>query len=262
MPTPIASRDNARIKAACRLRESTAERARQGLFFAESPKLCLELAKGCACETLFCTAAALASHPALADLTPAVFEVSDPVAEKLAGQPSPQGVFGLFRLPQFGTDILRTGGHYLCMEAVQDPGNVGAVIRSAAAFGFDAVVCSAGCASPFSPKALRASMGAAGRMPIVQVEDMAQTAVLLRGKGVKVLAAALYNSRPLSDVPGPFPDGVAVVIGNEGQGLRDETVAACTAAVRIPMTGRVESLNAAAAGAVLAWHFRGEVNEG
>ena len=67
MPTPIASRDNARIKAACRLRESAAERARQGLFFAESPKLCLELAKGCVCETLFCTAAALASHPALAE---------------------------------------------------------------------------------------------------------------------------------------------------------------------------------------------------
>lgn len=99
-------------------------------------------------------------------------------------------------------------------------------------------------------------------MPIVQVEDMAQTAALLREKGVMVLAAALYNSRPLSDVPGPFPDGVAVVIGNEGQGLRDETVAACTAAVRIPMTDRVESLNAAAAGAVLAWHFRGEVSEG
>lgn len=258
MTQQITSRDNAKIKYACKLQQSAAFREKEKTFFAEGPKLCLELAKGCLNKVVYYTPAALESWPELQSLPGEQVEVNDAVAEKLAGVPSPQGVFGLFEMPEYGEETLRAGGHYLCMEAVQDPGNVGALIRSAAAFGFDAVVCSAGCAGPFGPKALRASMGAAGRMPVVQVRDMAEAAAAMRAKGVRVLAAALYDSRPLAEEAGPFPGGVAVVIGNEGQGLKDETVAACDAAVRIPISERVESLNAAAAGAVLAWHFRGK----
>ena len=132
---------------------------KEGLFFAEGPKLCLELAKGCHNKVIYYTDAALAAWPALAEMEGEQYLIPLPVAEKLAGVPSPQGVFGVFALPRAGLDDLAAGGHYLCMEAVQDPGNVGTLIRSAAAFGFDAVVCSAGCASPFGPKAVRASMG-------------------------------------------------------------------------------------------------------
>ena len=149
-------------------------------------------------------------------------------------------------------------GHYLCLEAVQDPGNVGTLIRSAAAFGFDGVVCNTKCASPFGTKALRASMGAAGRIPVVLVVDMPQAIQSLREKGVFTAAAALYQSKPLSQTKGPFENGVALVIGNEGQGLTEQTIQACDIAVRIPISEQVESLNAAAAGAVLTWHFRKE----
>ena len=72
------------------------------------------------------------------------------------------------------------------------------------------------------------------------------------------LAAALYQSQPLSAAASGYPDGVCVVIGSEGQGLTDETIAACTGTVRIPMTDRVESLNAGIAGSILLWHFREE----
>ena len=78
-----------------------------------------------------------------------------------------------------------------------------------------------------------------------------------RARGVTTLATALYRSRPLDEAGNDFPGGLCVVIGSEGQGLTDATVEACDMAVRIPMTDRVESLNAAVAGSVLLWHFRG-----
>ena len=80
----------------------------------------------------------------------------------------------------------------------------------------------------------------------------------MRAKGITCLAAALYKSQPLSAAQASYPGGVCVVIGSEGQGLTDETIAACSSTVRIPMTDRVESLNAGIAGSILLWHFRGE----
>ena len=254
----ITSRENPRIKRACALRDSEKQRAAAGLFFAEGPKLCLELARGCRAAELYATAPALAHTPALAGLGPAVVEITQPVAEKLAGTRSTQGVFALFETP--ATDpapLLATARRILALESVQDPGNVGTLLRSAAAFGFDAVLLGPGCAAPFSPKVLRASMGAAGRLPLGVCADLPAALGALRGRGVACLAAALYKARPLDAVGTQFPGGVCVVIGSEGQGLSDAAIAACSAAVRIPMTDRVESLNAGVAGSILLWHFRG-----
>ena len=254
----ITSRENPRIKRACALRDSEKQRAAAGLFFAEGPKLCLELARGCRAAELYATAPALAHTPALAALGPAVVEITQPVAEKLAGTRSTQGVFALFETP--ATDpapMLAAARRILALEGVQDPGNVGTLLRSAAAFGFDAVLLGPGCAAPFSPKVLRASMGAAGRLPLGVCADLPAALGALRGRGVACLAAALYKARPLDAVGTQFPGGVCVVIGSEGQGLSDAAIAACSAAVRIPMTDRVESLNAGVAGSILLWHFRG-----
>ena len=251
----ISSRDNARIKYACSLRDSEKQRAADGLFFAEGPKLCLELAKSCMPRAAYATEAALEKMPELAALDPV--PVAPHVAEKLAGTKSSQGVFVLFETPRPDPALLHTARRILALEGVQDPGNVGTLLRSAAAFGFDAVVLGPGCAAPFSPKTLRSSMGAAGRLPVAHSADLPGTLRELRSRGVTCLAAALYRSRPLDEAGRDFPGGVCVVIGSEGQGLRQETMEACDAAVRIPMTDRVESLNAAVAGSVLLWHFRG-----
>ena len=254
----ITSRENPRIKRACALRDSEKQRAAAGLFFAEGPKLCLELARGCRAAELYATAPALAHTTALAAIGPDVVEITQPVAEKLAGTRSTQGVFALFETP--ATDpapLLATARRILALEGVQDPGNVGTLLRSAAAFGFDAVLLGPGCAAPFSPKVLRASMGAAGRLPLGVCADLPAALGALRGRGVACLAAALYKARPLDAVGTQFPGGVCVVIGSEGQGLSDAAIAACSAAVRIPMTDRVESLNAGVAGSILLWHFRG-----
>ena len=253
----ITSRDNAKIKYACAVRDSEKQRAADGVFFAEGPKLILELCKSCTPAAVYATGAALAKTPALAALQSVTTLVAPHVAEKLAGTKSSQGVFALLQTPAPPTHLLHSARRLLALEGVQDPGNVGTLLRSAAAFGFDGVLLGPGCAAPFAPKTLRASMGAAGRLPVLVVSDLPAALTALRGRGVTCLAAALYHSRPLDEVGTDFPGGVCLVIGSEGQGLTDAAVAACDAAVRIPMTDLVESLNAGVAGSVLLWQFRG-----
>lgn len=258
MEERITSRENAKIKYACRLSSSAAFRQKERRFLAEGRKLCPELCRGTALETLFYTENALARCPELAQLPGTHYIIEEHVADKLADVGTHQGVFGVFALPQAGLETVVPGSRWLALERVQDPGNVGTLLRSAAAFGFDGVILSAGCASPFAPKTLRASMGAAVQLPVVEVEDMAQTVSLLRGRGITCLAAALRNSQPLGSAARSYPGGVCVVIGSEGQGLTEAAIEACDAVVRIPMTDRVESLNAGIAGSVLLWHFRAE----
>lgn len=253
----ITSRDNAKIKYACAVRDSEKQRAADGVFFAEGPKLILELCKSCAPAAVYATEAALARTPALAALDGVTTRVAPHVAEKLAGTKSSQGVFALLQTPAPPTHLLHSARRLLALEGVQDPGNVGTLLRSAAAFGFDGVLLGPGCAAPFAPKTLRASMGAAGRLPVLTVPDLPAALTALRGRGVTCLAAALYHSRPLDEVGTDFPGGLCLVIGSEGQGLTAAAVAACDAAVRIPMTELVESLNAGVAGSVLLWQFRG-----
>lgn len=254
----ITSRENAKVKYACRLASSGAFRRAEGRFLAEGRKLCPELCRGTELETLFCTESALEKCPELSELPGEHYLVEDHVADKLADVGTHQGVFGVFRTPVHTLEEVKTGGRYLALERVQDPGNVGTLLRSAAAFGFDGVLLSDGCASVFAPKTLRASMGAAVRIPVIEAGKMPEAIALLREKGITCLAAALYQSQPLSAAASSCPDGICVVIGSEGQGLTDETIAACTGTVRIPMTDRVESLNAGIAGSILLWHFREE----
>ena len=257
MQEVITSRENAKIKYACKLAQSAAFRRSEGSFLAEGLKLVCELAKNLPIKVILYTAKALEKNPELGDLCANAYLIEPHVAEKLADAATTQGVFAIFETPGHDQSVLHRGGHYLALERVQDPGNVGALVRSAAAFGFDAVVLGPGCASPYAPKTLRSSMGAAGRIPVLEVPSLPDALDHMQQRGVTCLAAALYNSQPLSQVPGRFDGGLCVVIGSEGQGLSDQAIRACTMSVRIPITDKVESLNAGVAGSVLLWHFRG-----
>ena len=157
MDEKITSRENAKIKYACRLASSTAFRRTEGRFLAEGRKLCPELCRGAELETLFYTENAMEKCPELAALPGEHYLVEDHVADKLADVGTHQGVFGVFRTPVHTLEEVRPGGRYLALERVQDPGNVGTLLRSAAAFGFDGVILSEGCASVYAPKTLRAS---------------------------------------------------------------------------------------------------------
>ena len=259
MPERITSRENAKIKYACKLAQSAAFRLEEQAFFAEGFKLCTDLAAACPLKVIYYTDKALAKWPQLAQLNCEQYLVQDHVAEKLAGVQSSQGVFGVFARPQTQFGQLPQKGRFLALDRVQDPGNVGALIRSAAAFGFDGVIVGPGCADVFGPKVLRASMGAAAQLPVGLCPNLPDALAQLRAWGCTCLAAALYNSQPLHQVDPNPAGGVCVVIGSEGQGLSQQVIDACDAAVRIPITSRVESLNASVAGSVLLWHFRGDL---
>ena len=148
------------------------------------------------------------------------------------------------------------GGRYVVLDGVQDPGNVGAVLRTADAFGCTGALLLPGCADPYSLKTLRASMGAVFRLPLYAV-TLPQLSALLDGAGLPLYGTALRHDTV--DVRSRDLRRCALVIGSEGQGARAETLALCRETLRIPMTPHCESLNAAAAAAVLLWEaYRAE----
>lgn len=140
------------------------------------------------------------------------------------------------------------------LEAVRDPSNLGAIVRSAAAMGVDRMILSADCADIYNPRAVRAAMGTLFAQRIDYVADLPEVISSLRSSGRRVFAATLDGRAVrLGEVPLTFGD--CVVIGNEGHGLSDACIKACDQSVFIPMTDRAESLNAAVAASILMWEF-------
>lgn len=151
-------------------------------------------------------------------------------------------------------------GRILLAENMQDPGNVGTMIRTAAAFGFDGILLAGACADPWGPKAVRASMGAVFRLTIWEETDGESAVRQLRDAKIPIYAAAL-SEETLTAGRFPFPESLALAIGNEGHGLSETLLRAADKIVRIPMAPGAESLNAAAAAAVLMWEvYRGREN--
>lgn len=249
----IASRDNEKIKFAKRLASSAALRAQEGLFLAEGRRLCFDLAQSMAAQMVLVTQKFLNEYPQAAALAPQVFVISQPVDDKLAETKTPQGIYCLFETPNTTLQDLDLGRGVLLCEELQDPANVGAVLRSAAAFGYGGVVL-AGGADAYSPKALRASMGGVGRLPVVRCACLAPVAQALQAQGLAIYAAALENARPLREILPQKPFGL--LVGNEGAGLSAEALALADERVYIPMHNGMESLNAAVAASVLMFYFQ------
>ena len=142
-------------------------------------------------------------------------------------------------------------GVALYLDRVQDPGNVGSVIRCAAAFGASGVACSPGCADPFSPRAVRASAGHSLLLPVQPEADLAPLAEAFRRAGGEIVGTVGSGGTRLREWHPRRP--VLLVLGNEGQGLAEEIAAACARLVTVPLAGSVESLNVAVtAGVILA----------
>src|ERR1700722_18273849 len=199
-----------------------------------------------------------------------IFRTTDKLFESVAGTETPQGIAALFRSREWSIDdVLRGradgGGAYrsdaplvIVMAAVQDPGNVGTIVRSAEAFGASGVIATRGTADPWSPKALRASAGSALRLPLLR--GMAAPVLLaqLRMAGVKILAA---GAKPGDDsvAKGAVADSFmadmrgacAIFMGNEGGGLPSEVEHAADNWISIAMNEDVESLNAGVAASVI-----------
>ena len=163
---------------------------------------------------------------------------------------TPQGALFLARMPELAPPEHLNGKRYLALEGVQDPGNIGTILRTADAFGADGLFLLPGCADLYNPKTVRSSMGAVFRMPawccpLKELQTLADEA------GLPLLGTALRADT--SDIRETALERSIILLGSEGKGLSREALDACRLTVRIPMAERCESLNVAAAAAVLLW---------
>ena len=179
--------------------------------------------------------------------------ISDELSEYISDAKSPQGLFALAEMPC--TVVPENACKIIVLDGVQDPGNVGTMIRTAEALGMDGAVLCNDCADLFSPKTLRASMGSILRFPCVRVQYSELRAIL---KGFSVYGAML-DRNALSAEEVEFPKKTAVVIGGEGGGISEEVRTLCDETVYIPIQ-KAESLNASAAAAILMWQLKVKSN--
>lgn len=254
----ITSRQNPLVVETAKLQDKKYRRQSK-TFFLEGEKLFFEAIKS---QATLCYA--MMTEDAYARLCPVgksypfpVYCVSETVFEKISTEKSPQGVLSVLKDLDFlhkryiiySSDSQKKK-FLLC--GIQDPGNLGTMIRSANAFGIDELILSEDCADLYHPKTVRAAMGALFRQRISVCADLPASIEALRKQGYTVYAATLNEaSRPLTSVD--VTAQVCFAVGNEGHGLPPSVIDACNGAVIIPMQPDTESLNAAVAASILMW---------
>ncbi len=182
-------------------------------------------------------------------LTMPVYELPAHVLAAVCDTKTPQGIAAVVRMKEQSA----LGKHIVVLDGVQDPGNVGTIIRTADAAGLDGVLLSTQCADVFSPKVLRATMGSIFRMNLRTTDDLPGELTKLREKGYSILSSQL-DGTPFYERE-KVAEQFALIIGNEGNGVSEQVQQTATHRVRLPMRGGAESLNAAIAAAIMMYEL-------
>lgn len=249
----ITSLQNPQVKIWRSLNKSRSARLEFGLFLAEGEHMAGEALKENKVRALLIDERAREKYSALAENAQgvSVYYLSAHVIEALCDAKAPQGIIAVCDYPT-ENDLTDPGDFLVALDGVQDPGNVGTVLRTMDAAGYTALLMDDKTADPYAPKALRATMGAAFRIPACRC-DLSQTLHGLAEKGYEIIAGDLHGE--------PFyqrrkaKDKICIVIGNEGQGISPAVFQEATMRLKIPIVGQAESLNAAVAGAVMMYDF-------
>ncbi len=251
----ITSRENPLIKLVSSLQKSASARRDSGLMALEGLRICLDAAEnGIVLEKLIISQSAREKRDErLSLLEKRALEgyiLPNSLFKKIGDTENPQGIMALVKIPRADNAKINRCGKYAALENVSDPSNLGAIARTAEALGADGLIVSGGC-DPYSPKTVRASMGTLLRLPVYTLFDFAAD---LKQTGLSLYACVPERSaESIAEVR--FLPGSAVMIGNEANGLTEAAKAASDRLVTIPMTGRAESLNAAAAAAIAIWEM-------
>ncbi len=177
--------------------------------------------------------------------------LSDNVFSYVSDTKTPQGILCVVKQKRYDLDeILKTPNpHFVVLDNLQDPGNLGTIVRTAEGAGVTAVFMSRDCVDIYNPKTIRSTMGSIYRMPFLYIEDLVSLLNIFKGKKILSYAAHLQGERSYDQED--YRGGTAILIGNEGNGLREEIAEKADKKVQIPMFGKVESLNAAIAASIL-----------
>ena len=245
----IQSRDNPFFKEFAKLSSLARQRGKAGRTLLDGAHLLAAyLDSGKQPQHILLNAAALHDAEITALLERAagvpVTQLDDKLFAELSELKTPTGILALIEIPQPAAPVA-AACFALLLEDIQDPGNLGSMLRSAAAAGCDAVFLSTGCADAWSPKVLRAAMGGHFVLGIHERQDLSGVAKTFPGK---LLAASLQAKRSLYDCD--LRGNIAFLVGNEGAGLSAGLLELATQQITIPMPGKIESLNAAAAAAI------------
>lgn len=264
----IVSKDNPKIKLFCKLSNSKKARQEQGLFVIEGARLCSDAIAEWVSGRLdihaaFASVSALEKYGDYIDA--ALFEddkwgrfftVDDKLCSVLSDTKASQGIYIIAAMKDnsLSEDKIKAEGRYLVLDNLQDPGNLGTLLRTSDAVGVDGVVLSNNCCDLYNPKTLRSAMGSVFRLNVFVCNDFSEAISALKNHGIKTYAAVVdSNARSVTDAD--FTGGCAVVIGNEGNGLSAADAALCDENVTIKMHGNINSLNAAMAGSIILWEM-------
>lgn len=255
----ITSVSNEKIKLYRKLSRSAKERRSAGLFVTEGVRITADAAEGSFLRAVFVTEKCLEKYSdvfshILADAGGRTYIITEEISKYLSDTNAPQGVYAICSCPPdlSPENTVKSGGKYIVLTDMQDPGNMGTVIRTADACGIDGVIC-CDCCDIYNLKTVRSAMGSILHINI-SVSDEDSVFRALSEKNITSYAAVVSGyDRLITECS--FSSGAAVFIGNEGRGLSPETSERCDIRMTVPMKGRANSLNAAAAAGIIMWEL-------
>lgn len=255
----LSSRDNINIKNTIKLKNSAKHRRKNGLFIAEGIRICVDAVYSNAeIEIFFSTDKAMDKYAddfaKIKDSAKKTFIVTEDIFTLMSDTETPQGflcvIKALDKTNEF--DTIKRNSKFIALDNMQDPSNLGTVLRTAEALDIDGVIMSADCCDFFSPKVVRGSMGAVFRLPFLICNSVCD--FLSEHSELHSYAAVVTtDAKKITETQFELP--CVAVIGNEGNGLKAETIESCNEKITIPMDGKAESLNASTAASIIMWEM-------
>lgn len=249
----ISSTGNPQVRQVSALTKKAKVRKETGLFVVEGSRMFAELPRD-RIQGVYATEGFLGrgEHKKLLEGIRKVETVSDDVMKAMADTQTPQGILALVRQYRYQVeDVLNQPGpaHVMILETIQDPGNLGTILRAGEGAGVTGIIMNHTTADIYNPKVIRSTMGSVYRVPFVYTEDLKGTLEILKQRKIHLYAAHLSGQHNYDQEDYTGPTGF--LIGNEAGGLSDEIAAMADTFIKIPMLGQVESLNAAVAASIL-----------
>lgn len=247
----ITSTGNAQVKELLQLQKKSKARNERNVFVVEGIKMFSEAPRN-RIEKVFISETLFNRKKQELNLDGLRIEIlSDKVFSHVSDTKTPQGILCIVRQKKTKLEEIfaQNQAHLMILDNLQDPGNLGTIVRTAEGAGVSGIILSKDCVDIYNPKTIRSTMGSIYRMPFLYVEDLENTIDEVKKQGIKVYAAHLQGKNNYDEEN--YKTGCAFLIGNEGNGLRDEIAEKADIWVKIQMHGQVESLNAAIASSIL-----------
>lgn len=255
----ITSYGNKSVREVIQLNQKAKARDRQRLFVAEGARMFAEAPEDRIDRVYIAQRAEANLRSAYGDKLDRLHTeiVSDDVFDKMSDTKTPQGILCLVRQFCYGIEDLLANGNdkeqmlFILLEDLQDPGNLGTIFRTGEGAGVNGIIMSRQTVDIYNPKTIRSTMGSVYRVPFLYTDDLRDTIRTLQKNDIAVYAAHLEGAKYYDECD--YQRGTAFLVGNEGNGLREETAGCADEYLKIPMEGNVESLNAAVASSILLY---------